>query len=135
MDAVERLRPGLRGRARLTRAVSLLDPLAESPGESRTRLVLSALGLPVRSQAVIRDRLGEFVARVDFLVDERVVLEFDGAVKYGGDTGHEALVAEKVREDRLRALGYLVIRVTWDELADPQRLLRRIRAVLLTRVA
>jgi hypothetical protein len=77
-EAVERLRPGLRGRVRLSRAVAMLDPLAESPGESRTRILLTALGLPVRSQAVIHDRLGRFVARVDFLIDERVVLEFDG---------------------------------------------------------
>jgi very-short-patch-repair endonuclease len=134
-EAVDRLRPGLRGRKRLTRAVALLDPLAESPGESRTRLVLSALGLPLRSQVVIRDDLSRFVARVDFLVGDRVVLEFDGAVKYGGEQGGAALVAEKRREDELRALGYVVIRITWDELADPQRLLARIRAALLRSVA
>jgi very-short-patch-repair endonuclease len=129
-ESLERLRPGLRGRARLARAVALLDPLAESPGESRTRLVLTALGLPVRSQVPICDELGELVGRVDFLVAEKVVLEFDGAVKYGGTEGAAALVEEKRREDRLRELGYEVIRVTWDELADPERLLARILAAL-----
>lgn len=45
-----------------------MDPLAESVGESRTRLVLDDLGMAQESQVVIRDALGVFVARVDFLV-------------------------------------------------------------------
>jgi hypothetical protein len=32
-------------------------------------------------------------------------------------------------------LGYLVIRVTWDDLAHPERLLRRIRAAMVKRAA
>jgi hypothetical protein len=134
-ESARRLRPTLRGRARLRRVLANLDGRAESPGESRSRLVLSALGLPVESQVVVRDERGIVVARVDFMVVGRVVVEFDGAVKYAGDGGSAALVAEKAREDRLRSLGYEVVRITWDELARPELVLGRIRAALARRAA
>jgi hypothetical protein len=134
-EAAERLGPGLRGRARLRRAMAAMDGRAESPGESRTRMVLSALGLPVEPQVEIIDADGELVGRVDFLVADRVVVEFDGAVKYRGDSGADVLIAEKRREDRLRELGYEVVRVTWDELAQPERLHAKVRAALLRRAA
>lgn len=133
--AGDRLLPGLRGRARLRRALAAVDPRCESPGESRTRLVLSALGLPVESQVVVRDERGMFVGRVDFLVAGRVVVEFDGAVKYAGAQGRDGLVAEKRREDRLRSLGYEVVRLAWDDLTHPERVLARISAALLRRAA
>ncbi|NYG06476.1 very-short-patch-repair endonuclease [Phycicoccus badiiscoriae] len=132
-EAAERLLGGLRGRRRVRSMLADVDPLCESPGESRTRIILRALDVPVRSQAEIRDRLGDVVARVDFLVGERCVIEFDGAVKYGGAEGREALVREKLREDRLRELGYIVIRLTWDDLTRPQVLLARIRVALSMR--
>ena len=129
-DARARLLPGIRGSRRVRRALAAVDGASESPGESRTRLVLSALGLPLESQVVVRDGLGGFVGRVDFLVAGRVVVEFDGAVKYAGADGQAALVAEKVREDRLRELGYAVIRLTWADLARPHEIRRRIEAAL-----
>lgn len=129
-EAADRLLRGLRGRRRVRSMLTDVDPACESPGESRTRIVLGTLGVPLRSQAEIRDREGRFVARVDFLVADRCVIEFDGAVKYGGADGREALVREKLREDRLRRLGYTVIRVTWADLAHPQALLARIRDAL-----
>ena len=81
------------------------------------------------------DAAGVLVGRVDFLVAGRVVVEFDGLLKYRGEDGPEVVVAEKRREDRLRELGYEVVRVTWDELAHPERILARIRAALLRRAA
>ena len=53
------------------------------------------------------------IGRVDFVVGERVVVEFDGLVKYEGPQGRSALAREKAREDRLRAAGYLVLRLVW----------------------
>lgn len=106
--------------------VEELDPEAESPGESRCRWIFHVLGLPRPvSQAVIRDEMGAFVARVDFLfADERTIVEFDGRVKY---TDSRTLFAEKEREDALRALGYSVVRITWKELADPRWVLLKVR--------
>ena len=70
-------------------------------------------------------------AIVDFLLDDApVVIEFDGRVKYGRGadeldpfgrrrSGQEVLWQEKRREDRLRELGYEVVRVVWSELDSP----------------
>jgi len=129
-DARRRLVVGLRGRRRALRALDAIDGSSESPGESRARLVLMALGLPVESQHEVRDGSGRLVARVDFLVAGRVVVEFDGAVKYGGAEGHAALVAEKLREDKLREMGFVVIRLTWADLARPDLIRHRIESAL-----
>lgn len=122
---------GRTGVRRAARAVQFGDGRAESVGESWLRVVLAELGLPAPlPQAEIRDEQGAFVARVDFLFAEYgVIVEFDGAVKYG-EGGTSALLAEKAREDRLRDLGYQVVRVTWADLEDPAALLRRIRRAI-----
>ena len=63
------------------------------------------------------------------------MIEFDGLVKYqDGSRGAEVLVAEKLREDSLRGLGYEVVRVVWADLADPARLLRRIEQAIARHV-
>ncbi|NLG23094.1 MAG: DUF559 domain-containing protein [Actinomycetales bacterium] len=94
------------------------DGRSESVGESRARWVFSLLGLPEPLlQAEIRNAVGDFVARVDFLFKEqRTIVEFDGLVKY---TERSDLIREKAREDALRALGYSVVRITWADLATP----------------
>lgn len=103
----------------LERMLALADPACESVGETRTRLLLRDLGHEPRSQVALSDDEG-FVARVDFLVG-LVVVEFDGLVKYEGAHGRSALAAEKRREDRLRALGFVVVRLTWSDLDRPER--------------
>ncbi len=105
------------------RAVGQASPTAESPGESRCRLILIQLGFSVVPQFTIRDPHGRFIGRVDFfLPDLGVVVEFDGDSKYavaaGG--GAQALIAEKGRENAIRRLGYGIVRVTWKDLQDPQ---------------
>lgn len=121
------------GHRRVQRAVAMLrfvDPGAESPGESRLRITLTAGGLEVESQYEVVDDLGELVARADLRVKgSRVLIEFDGRVKYS-DGGVDAVVAEKFREDRLRALGWVVVRVTWADLAHPARILAAVRRAI-----
>jgi hypothetical protein len=130
------------GRARLTEALTgaprgngagraalvarLADGTSESAGESRTRWLLHVVGLPApEPQAWIWGE-GGFSARVDFLFRaERVVVEFDGLLKYG--TVHD-VTAEKLREDALRRLGYEVVRLTWADLAHPERVHARVLA-------
>ncbi|HET7661976.1 MAG TPA: type IV toxin-antitoxin system AbiEi family antitoxin domain-containing protein [Oryzihumus sp.] len=124
--------PGIRlgpGRGSATAMLELVDGRSESVGESRTRLVLHALGLPVpEPQAEIRDARGVLVGRVDlFFRQQRTVVEFDGLLKYR-EEGQRALVREKVREDRLRALGLEVVRLTWRDLDDPGLVLDLVRA-------
>lgn len=122
---------GLRGLAarRLRRGVAQADPECESVGETLTRVLLRDLGLTLRSQIDIFDRRGK-IGRVDFLVGERVVVEFDGLVKYEGREGRRALADEKAREDRLRAAGYAVVRLVWADLDQPERVLAMIRQAM-----
>lgn len=129
-DALDRhcSTPRLRRRGELLMARA--DPRCESVGETRTRLQLVDAGLSVRSQVEIRDGRGSFVGRVDLLVGDRVVVEFDGAVKYQGAHGRAALIAEKRREDALRALGYTVVRVTWADLEVPGRVVVMVRRAM-----
>jgi len=128
------------GSATLGGLLALADGPRESPGETRLAHLLHLMQLPVTPQVVVED--GGFRAVVDFLVDgETVVLEFDGRVKYGrsadqpGPFGQrrspgEVVWAEKRREDRLRDLGYEVVRVVWSDLDDPVALARRIRRAM-----
>lgn len=112
-------RPNHPAHALMQRAVELADGRAESPGETRSRLLLLALGFDPVPQVEIRDSRGDFIGRVDFLLEgTRVIVEFDGMTKYGS---HEDLVAEKRRELRLQRAGYVVVRLVWSDLADPAR--------------
>jgi very-short-patch-repair endonuclease len=112
---------------RVRTMVAYADGRSESVGESRLRVDLSVGGIELEPQVVIRDDNGRFVARVDLAVrGSKVVIEFDGAVKYA-DGGREALMAEKRREDTLRRLGYIVVRFTWADLYRPGLLVAAVR--------
>ncbi|GAA1531734.1 type IV toxin-antitoxin system AbiEi family antitoxin domain-containing protein [Kribbella lupini] len=111
-------------------AVRFADGLSESVGESRLRVLMANQGLPApRLQAEIHAGTGELVGRVDFLLEPRLVVEFDGVQKYGVQP-RSALVAEKWREDRLRELGYSFVRVGWADLNHPDQVAHRLRRAL-----
>jgi hypothetical protein len=109
-------------------AAAFADGRSESVGESRLRVLIADAGLPVPDlQTAFAIKSGEVVARVDFCFPiQRVIVEFDGRVKYV-DEAPIVVLREKEREDRLRAAGYVVIRVSWPDLDDPDRVVRRIR--------
>ncbi|MDQ1537276.1 MAG: hypothetical protein QOE58_1669 [Actinomycetota bacterium] len=112
-------------------AVQLADARSESVGESRARLLLNAIGLHPTPQVEIRDPHGRLLARVDFLLKrERIIIEFDGLMKYANADGRQALASEKSREDRLRALGYEFVRLTWADLSRPTTVHRLIHQAL-----
>ena len=80
----------------------------------------------VEFQAVFHDADG-FISQVDFYFPEhRTIVEFDGMSKYT-DGSSVVLIQEKAREDRLRALGLQVVRLTWEDLAHPARTAMLIR--------
>ena len=109
-------------RALLTHA----DGRHESPGETRTAILLRHLGLAATPQVRIAREGVRY--RVDFLLDEApVVIEFDGRVKYGSG---DDVFAEKVREDRLRSWGFEVVRLTWADLARPDRVASLVAAAV-----
>jgi very-short-patch-repair endonuclease len=102
-DAVGR--PGIRGARRV---LAYASPLAESPLESLARLMLLDDGFPVPELQV---QIGGY--RVDMLFrEQRLILEVDGLGKYSP----AELRREKRREHALRALGYRVERVGWDDI-------------------
>ena len=119
--------------SRAASMLRLVDGRRESVGESRCGVALAMAGIDVTPQVTIRDERGHLVARVDFLVDgTKVVIEFDGKVKYAaGDPG--VLWDEKRREDRLRRLGYVVVRITWAQLERAGAVAAAVRAALATR--
>ena len=67
---------------------------------------------------------------MDFLLrGTNVIVEFDGRMKY--DSGDPAaLWAEKNREDGLRRLGYVVVRITWADLERPGAASAKVRAAV-----
>jgi hypothetical protein len=120
------------GAPKARRVLDFSDALAESPGESLSRVAIVASGLPrPRLQVWIGDSMDP-VGRVDFLFeDERTVGEFDGLGKY---TDRRDLVAEKLREDRLRDLGLEVVRWVWaDVVGDFGPTAARLRAAFARR--
>lgn len=115
--------------------VAYVDGRSESIGESRARVILVGGGLALVPQVTIRKRGTLPAIRVDFLVEgTKVVIEFDGKVKYAGGDGR-TLWEEKRREDRLRRLGYTVVRIAWSDLENPGRLIAIVRKALRSAAA
>lgn len=139
LDAAAHLLGGPRIAA-VQRALQHSDGRAESPGETRLREAVRMMGFSATPQVMLRD--GEFVAVVDLMLDDvPVAIEFDGFVKYGRrrlwtvDAAlADVVVAEKIREDHIRALRYAMVRVIWRDF-DRLVLLRRriVSAVELAR--
>jgi very-short-patch-repair endonuclease len=115
------------GSARVRSACALADGLAESPQETKLRLVMHRARLPDPvAQYVVRDG-GRFVARVDFAWPERkVAVEYDGL--WHADT--KQFAKDRRRLNRLREAGWTVVFVTAADLHDPARLAETIRAAL-----
>ncbi|WP_210479155.1 hypothetical protein [Naasia sp. SYSU D00948] len=126
-----------RGSRKIALAMALASPLSESVGESLSRVTIHELGLPAPVlQHEFRDRLG-FIGRVDFWWPrDQVIGEFDGQVKYLGRHEERPEVTvwrEKLREDRLGALGPRVVRWIWRDLQEPRRLFAALTAAGLGR--
>ncbi|TCL74330.1 MULTISPECIES: hypothetical protein [unclassified Curtobacterium] len=130
-------RPIRRGVQRVRALLELADARIESVGESLAHLVMHDLRLPkpeLQQEFFLGSRC---IARVDFWFPEHgVVVEFDGLVKYragdvrGTRTADDVVVAEKFREDAVRAVPGVrsVARLTWREVlpgGDAPTTLRR----------
>nr|WP_239523486.1 hypothetical protein [Geodermatophilus normandii] len=119
--------PRCRGSAQARRVTTLADGLAESPQETRLRLLLVRSGLPAPvAQHVVRHG-SRFVARVDFAwPDCRLALEYDGT--WHGE--REQFARDRERLNRLLAAGWRVVFVTARDLYRPQELVARVAANL-----
>jgi hypothetical protein len=127
--------PGMQ-RTRL--ALHLADGRAESVGESRSRYLFYAQGLPApQLQYDVFDDFGRLLGTTDFAWPEhRLLGEFDGKVKYGrllkeGETPGEVVFREKRREDLLREqLRWGMVRLIWADLQTPRATAARVRREL-----
>ncbi|ODU11263.1 MAG: hypothetical protein ABT15_23040 [Pseudonocardia sp. SCN 73-27] len=120
-----RKRPGA---ALVRAATSRADPRAESPMETRMRLVLTDAGLPAPVSQYELVEAGRVVARFDLAYpDARLAIEYDG-------TAHDD-VLDRRREVRTGALGWLTIRlVSADILQAPEETAASVREVLHRRL-
>ncbi|MFW6090958.1 MAG: type IV toxin-antitoxin system AbiEi family antitoxin domain-containing protein [Actinomycetota bacterium] len=118
--------------------LSFADGRSESVGESRCRVLFDDVGLPAPDlQREFHAPNGALIGRTDFYFEEqRTIGEFDGKGKYlramtpAGDSDQdsgEVVWREKKREDRLRELGYEVVRVITPDLDRPAQVAARFR--------
>jgi hypothetical protein len=106
---------GARGTVQLREALGLADAGAESPQETRTRLVLTSAGLrPQRTQIVVFDDFGGFVHRIDMGWDDWLVgVEYDGIQHWADPDVRNRDIDWQAEAE---ALGWRIVRVSSDML-------------------
>ena len=122
--ASNRRRHGIR---KLRRVVGLVEPAAESPMETRLRMLLVEARLPrPRAQVPIRDQLGGFVGRLDLYYERhRLGIEYDGAIH------RDSLAQDNRRQNLLLAAGVTLLRFTGaDVLGRPDAVVNQVRFLL-----
>jgi very-short-patch-repair endonuclease len=119
--------PRCRGSALARQVAAEADGLAQSPQETRLRLLMRRAGLPVPvAQYVVRhDR--RFVAQVDFgFPEQKLAVEYDGG--WHGAAGQ--LSKDRARMNRLLAAGWRILFVTAADMWRRDELVDRIAAAL-----
>jgi hypothetical protein len=122
---------GARGTKQLRRALPLVDAGAESPQETRTRLVLIRGGLPrPQTQIVVRNMWGAVVARIDMGWEQWLVgVEYDGPQHW---TDPRVRANDIERTANLESRGWRLVRVSADLLRHrPDVIIERARGALL----
>lgn len=118
---------GRAGNARFRRVVQLAEPAAESPMESRLRMLLILRGLPrPEAQTSIHDRWGRFVGRPDLYYEShRLGIEYDGGIH------RNSLAEDNRRQNRLLDAGLRLLRFTaGDVLNNPDSIVLQVRTML-----
>jgi hypothetical protein len=118
--------PMRHGSAKARRVIEFADGAADRPGESMSRVSMRVARLPTpQLQAKLAGASGR-IWTVDFWwPSANLIGEFDGRHKYTkaeflrGRTPQQAVYDEKLREDDLRAAGYLVRRWPWKIALSP----------------
>ena len=121
---------GARGVVQLREVVRLADYGAESPQETRTRLVLTDAGMrPTQTQIDVFTRRGDHVGRIDMGWPEwRVGVEYDGEHHW---TDPRVRARDIDRQADLESLGWHIVRVSADMLrCRPNTVVGRVRTAL-----
>jgi hypothetical protein len=124
-------RTGWPRRSEVRKILFLSDPRAESPQESRLRLILLAGGLPwPQAQFEVRDSANRLVARLDLAYPgHKLGVEYDGD-HHRTRTGFRNDVR---RLNDLRTCGWTVLRFVAADLHAPESVVATVRAALDTR--
>ena len=124
---------GVRSNLRARTALDRCDGRAESPLESRLRLLLTLGGLPPDDlQHEVREA-GRFVARVDLWYEAGVVVEADG---YEFHRDRADYVADRRKSQAYARLGLTLLRFSWEDVhARPDVVVETGRTVLARRRA
>jgi hypothetical protein len=118
---------GYHGLRRLKRALDLAEARAESPMETRLRLLLVSSGLPrPAAQVSLYDETGGFLARPDlYYPSDHLAIEYDGA------SHRTTLAADNRRQNRILEAGYRLLRFTAvDVLHNPVSVVGQVRRAL-----
>jgi very-short-patch-repair endonuclease len=123
-------RVGRKGVRRARRVLELADAKAESPMESRLRMLLVLNGLPrPELQVKICDEEGVPLGRPDLYYREQRL-----GIEYDGETHRESLVEDNRRQNRLLAAGVRLLRFTAsDVMRRPDTVLAQVRNMLAGR--
>ena len=109
--------PGIR---KAREVVKFADARAATPLETVSRVAFRDMGLPPPELQVTLawDAVGNPKYIVDFYWPEFCVVgEADGLLKYDDDDGaRTSLRDEKLRQEELEAMGYIVVRWSWDQI-------------------
>jgi hypothetical protein len=134
VEAEVRQRPPRYGGRQALAAIGFADPRAASPGESLSRVRMHQLGFAA-PELQVEVRVGRQRYDVDFgWASTALFGEFDGLVKYtraaelSGLPIEEVVVAEKVREDAIRAeTDRRFTRWLWKEALNATAFARKLR--------
>ncbi|WP_431235165.1 endonuclease domain-containing protein [Mycolicibacterium psychrotolerans] len=127
---IARRNPGARHIRRLRRVLTVADGGAESPQETRLRLLLVREGFPRPiTQIPIRNARGRIVRRIDLGWPQwKVGIEYDGAQHWTDAAQHAGDID---RLEFLAHLGWRIVRVSSNHLKfDPAGIVRRTRTAL-----
>lgn len=123
------MRPGAPGIRLFADALEMAEPRAESPMETRLRVLFTDHGLPrPTAQYVIRTASGLFVARVDLAYPE-----YEIAIEYDGDHHRERAQFQRDvrRRNAIEAAGWRVVSVTANDiLREPAHVLDHVRRLM-----
>lgn len=122
--------PAARGRARVCRVGSLVDPSSGSVLESVCRVLFALAGLPTAlTQYAVRGPDGRLLGRVDFAWPEhRLVVETDG---YAFHADRRSYRDDRRRTNALVVAGWRVVRFTWEDVMhDPAHVVAVVRKAL-----
>jgi len=129
LDEVRAAAADLEGRScrQVREVAAMADGLAESPQETRLRLLLHRSALPGPGAQYRVQADGRLLARVDFAWPPlRVAMEYEG--HWHGEP--QQVVRDRERLNRLTGAGWVVVFVTAADLRNPERLIARIERAL-----